>query len=250
MRRLTEASYGDIKALPEQLQQGLAGAASFEEAAQRAAASLHAAFDESIVLARVYATILFRELPPRERAFVQSIVGTSAAAAALRDETHVLTLMGSRGALPQWGDRHASKRHLAVPLINAHYVDGIPMIAGLMNAMGIGLEWIDQHDPEVVYRVLGRAAGLFYVEEASSAKDPIGRAIIPAQDFVRDHGVRTVFGIGGAYVGGTFAAIIVFCRHRVGRVEIERIMPCINVLKSATADLVAQRRFFASVLSS
>jgi hypothetical protein len=244
MPRLADSPYSDIKALPRKLERVLEREMNLDRAAQRGVELLYAEFEESIVLARLYVTVPFKELPPTERAFVDSMVAPSPDAASLNDGTRVLTLMGSRGANRAWNDRHTSKGHLAIPLLKARYVDEIPMIARLMIQMGIGLEWIDRGDTAIVYRILGKVAGLFFVEEASSAVDQLGRKIIPAQDFVREHGVRTVFGIGGGYLNGTFAALIVFCRELVTREQVERLMPCINAIKSATMEAVMQRRLF------
>jgi hypothetical protein len=48
--------------------------------------------------------------------------------------------------------------------------------------------------------------------------DERGRLIIPAADFVEEHGVKTVFGFGGSYPSTrTFVTTIVFCREAIAR---------------------------------
>jgi hypothetical protein len=244
MARLADCDYGLFQELPRRLSERLEGATDFASAAQRGAELLYEELAESIVLTRVYVTVPWRELPAPERAYVLSVVEGSSDASALGDGTPVLSLMGTRGARPEWNDRRRSRSHLGIPLLRSRYVEGIAMIARLMTQMGIGLDWIDRGDAAVVYRILGKVAGLFFVEEAGSAIDHLGRKIIPAQEFVREHGVRTVFGFGGGYADGTFAALIAFCREPVARAQAERMMPCFNAVKAATMEAVKQRRFF------
>src|SRR5262245_10429521 len=244
MPQLADCQYGLFQALPRKLSQRLEGERCFDAAAQGVAELLYEELAESIVLTRVYVTVPWSELPAAEQAHVRSVVAGSADAASLGDGTRVLSLMGTRGIRPEWNDRRRSREHLAIPLLRTRFVEGIPMIARLMTQMGIGLEWIDRGDTAVFYRILGKVAGLFFVDEASSAVDDLGRRIIPAQDFVREHGVRTVFGFGGGYPDATFAALIVFCREPVARAQAERMMPCFNALKAGTAGAVGQRRFF------
>lgn len=66
-------------------------------------------------------------------------------------------------------------------------------------------------------RLLGGFNGVFYVDDASSARDAQDRLIIAARDFVAEHGVKTVFGMGGAYPDGTLLVIIVFAREHLTR---------------------------------
>ena len=50
--------------------------------------------------------------------------------------------------------------------------------------------------------MLGGRNGTFFVPDALTAKD--ARAVgIAAHDFAEEHAIRTVFGMGGAYVDGT-----------------------------------------------
>src|SRR5215831_20207488 len=153
-------------------------------------------FAESAILARVYVTVPFAALPPPTQAFVQALPG---AAAALTGTTPVLSLVGTQGQKVDWNDRRKSKQHGAIPLISAEFVDGIPMIARLLQELGVPLDWIDSHDAQRIVTTIAKAVGLFFVEDAAQATDQQGRKVIPAQDFVSAYGVKSVFGTGGAY---------------------------------------------------
>ncbi len=120
------------------------------------------------------------------------------------------------------------------------------MIARLLRELGVPLDWIDSHDARRIVTTIGSATGLFYVEDASRATDDQGRKVIPAQDFVSAHGVKSVFGTGGAYPGGQILVLVVFCRDRVPRASAELFLPLADLFRGKTASLVAPATVFAS----
>ena len=91
---------------------------------------------------------------------------------------------------------------------------------------------------------MGGFNGVFYVADAATARDSQGRFIIPAQDFVAKYGVKTVFGLGGAYLGGALAACIVFAGEQLPRQQAERFAGLATPFKAATAELVRSRQYF------
>ena len=77
--------------------------------------------------------------------------------------------------------------------------------------------------------------------------DSKGRRIIAARDFVQEHGVKTVFGFGGAYgLTGTFVVTVLFTRETIARSQAERFMRLTSQLKASTMRPVGRRRLFAS----
>jgi hypothetical protein len=99
----------------------------------------------------------------------------------------------------------------------------------------------------IVTQSLGTVAGVFYVDDAATAVDSAGRPIIADRVFVQEHGVKTVFGFGGAYaLTGTFVVAVLFTRERVGRSQAERFMRLANQFKASTMKPVGRRRVFAS----
>ena len=239
--KLEQATGATITQLWATLEPQLQQATFLEEAAQALATGLHRQFTESVVLARVYVTVPFDALPPTNRAFVQSL-----AAGALKGTTPVLSLVGTHGQEATWNNRLNSKGHKGIPLISAAFVDAIPMIARLLRELGVPLDWIDSHDAERLITTIGKAAGLFFVEDAAQATDQKGRKVIPAQDFVSAYDVKSVFGTGGAYSGGQMLLVVVlFCRDLVARVTAELFLPLVDLFTGKTAPLVALARVFA-----
>jgi hypothetical protein len=57
--------------------------------------------------------------------------------------------------------------------------------------------------------------------------------------------VKTVFGIGGGYLGGdTFVTNIVLTREMVEKRQVERFMPVVNTFKTGTMSLVFAKKVF------
>ena len=73
-----------------------------------------------------------------------------------------------------------------------------------------------------------------------------GRHIIPAADFVRERGVRTVFGMGTAFLDGSVAVCIVFAREKVSRTEAERFGGLMSNFRLVTRGLIRDGALFPS----
>lgn len=242
MTKLSSVTYQTLEKWEGNVRQTLRLASTLEGAAQRCAEMIYTEFRESVVLARFYATIPFGKLPEESRRFAASLASSRGARERLDDTTMVLTLFGSRGDEPAWNDRRASRGHLAIPLLSAAFIDEIPMVSRLLKDLGVPIDWAIKG---VATDTFGRLGGFFYVEDATSAVDHKGRKIISAQDFVRTHEVKTVFGTAGTYVLSKWlVTIIVFCRERVDRDRAKDFMPFANTVTSATSDLARQGRLF------
>ena len=237
MSKLTDYSPAEIRSLLDRLQSGLKDCARLQEAAQKCARLLYEEFQESMVLARVFMTLPFNDLTPRGKAFVTALADTKDIRHLLNDKTQVLSLLGTYGVRPEWRDRYQSQGHLGIPLVTASFIESIPMISRLMTDMGINTDWFDEMEPDVLVKSLGRAAGVFYVHDAKTWLDRQNRKIVSAQDFVEEHGVKTVFGLGGSYLNGSFVAVIAFTRETVDQTQAEAFMPLVNTFKTATMRL-------------
>ena len=219
---------------------------SLEHAAQELVTELHTQFDESVVLARVFVTVPFGELPPYNKDFVRRLAESAGSASQLKDDTPVFSLIRSHGQVADWNDRRRSKGHVGIPLISSAFVDAVPMISGLLKELGVPIEWVDSHDSQVIVQTIGSAAGLFFVENAAEATDHKGRKIIAAQDFVSDHKVKSVFGMGGAYPDGRMITIVLFCRDLFARAVAEHFLGLTSSFKGRTSSLTVSKKLFAA----
>ena len=103
---------------------------------------------------------------------------------------------------------------------------------------------MDAAPERVARRLAGGFNGVFFVKDATSARDAEGPLIIPAQDFVSAERVKTVFGMGGFYPDDTLIVIIVFAREELDRLQVDRLTSLLSVLKGDTFGLVRARKLF------
>ncbi len=209
-----------------------------EQAAQELSQTLYREFRESVVLARTYLTVPFGGLPASNQKFVRELAAT-VDSSLLKDTTPVLTLAGTAGTQADWNDRRKSVGHVGIPLLSAAFVESIPMVARLMNEMGLGMSWIEDGDTSLLEKVL--MSRMFYVPNASDAKDTKGRKVIPAQDFVKANNVKTVFGVGGSFIGSkTLVVLIIFANETVPK-DVAQWFSC-TVMKLVACSFPAMQR--------
>ena len=214
------------------------------DAAQTFTDVLYEELQESAVLFRLFVTVPFASLGREEKDFAAELAEARGFADDLNDETRVVCLLGSAGTRAQWNDRHQSKRHLAVPLAQASFIQTIPLVARLMSDMNTGLDWVEKQKGRISVKSFGTMARLLYVEDAATDKTSDGFSLIPDQDFVKENGVKTVVGLGGAYLNRSVVTVILFTNETIPRRSVEKFMPVINTFKVATMKLVAEGRVF------
>ncbi len=242
---IDDVGYDDLEALWRSIEPSLASCATLEEVAGGFAAALYARFERSVVLARVFATVELRRLPPADRAFAERFALEKGAAGELTEATPVLSLLASRGVEDDWNHRLRSREHLGIPLLSERFVAEIPMIARLLNEIGFTPAWHGT-DTNFVTKTLANVNGVFYVADARTAVDDRERSIIPAMGFVERYGIRSVFGFGGSYLSRhTFITTIVFCRDEIARSQAMRFVPLIGSLKAATTRYVNRGAIFS-----
>ncbi len=246
MALIGKLSLKELVDLNDKLTGQLTGCTALEDAAQEYMSILYEALSESIILARLFATIPFEELPEQNKEFVRDLAQSTGISELIKERTLVLSLLGSKGAKPEWNDRRNSKGHIGIPLASSDFIDRIPMMSRLLKQLGGGIDWIDSNDTELVAKTFKGLSGVFFVRDASTEEDNKGRKIIAAQDFVEEEKVKTVFGIGGCYLGTSlFFTTIVFVREFLDKDMVERFMLQANKFKTATLRLVNQGKIFA-----
>jgi signal transduction histidine kinase len=212
----------------------------FEDIAQALTRRLYDEFTRSIVLTRCYITAPMASLPATNAAWVKSLAEAKGIAHELKPTTPVISLVGSAGRRAEWNSRRLSQGHVGIPMVSASFIDAIPMMSRLMASLGGDLAWIDSDDISHVVSQLGTISGVFYVPDATTETDAKGRKVIPAADFVAEHGVKTVFGVGGAFNSGQIIVLLTFCSEHVSREIAEQFQQPMLQFKSATAPLLGQ----------
>jgi hypothetical protein len=153
-------------------------------------------------LVRIYKTERYDRLDPDVQDFARRLLDGEP-----RPDLRCLTLLGTAGDLPEWNDRRSSAGHRAIPLPTPEFVERLPMVAQLVTQLGLELGTVVEPPPPHVARELaGRNNDVFHVAEA------VGSPYLPAQDFVREHGVRSAVGFGGILLTGDFFAAVLFAK--------------------------------------
>lgn len=243
--RLSSSTWSELYPFTQGLGKKLTACDSVESSAQEFARSLFDAFTESLVLARVYVSLPLEDLAPEVRTFAEAVATGKGLSAKMKSSTPVLCLMGTYGQQTVWRQRKLSQGHQGIPLASAEFVDSVPMLARLFRDTGVSQQVLQDFDGGVdIQRDV--VNGLFYVADAQKTVDAQGRLVIPAQDFVIKHGVKTVFGGGGLFVNGSFGAFILFTREDVSHAAAERVNSLLSVFKVAAGAKLANRKLYSA----
>ncbi len=236
------ATWPEIEALRTALAASIETAPDVATAAQRFVRGFADRF-ESVALARMFVVTPLHGLPPAERAAAQAFAVAAGRPGPL-DRGVPVALLGTAGVVPAWNDRTASAGHRAIPLIDKALVEGAPMVAELLAALQIDLAALRGDAPVGLRPLVGGINQRFYVPDARTAVDTEGRHIIGAQEFVAAHGIRSVFGMGGAYVGGALVVAVIFTTEELEPLVVDRFPSFISTFKMGTAAHADAGRLF------
>ena len=201
-------------------------------------------FEESIVLARAFFTVPYCMLPERQSKFAADIARAAGRDNELKDNTPVNTLLATRGRAPEWNDVQKSRGHVAIPLLSNEFVSSIPMISQLLKDLGLPLSWVLETEGDTEGLALGSEAGFFFVEDPKVTVDELGRNIIPAQDFVIEYSVNSVFAVGGVVFGGTVFVLLFFGCDRLKSRTVRAFLPLVNMVKGTLVSKCSMSRIF------
>ena len=242
MCKISEVS--SILSLIDGIKEKTKSCKTLEDAAQTVTDVLYEEFSTSIVLVRFFATVPFGKLPAANRSFVAELADSQGITDLIKDETLVLSLLGTRGTESAWDDRRRSEEHVGIPLASGDFIDKIPMMSRLLKEVGLDLDWTDRQEA-ITTKTFAGLSGVFYVPDARTAVDDQGRKIISAQDFVRDNDIKTVFGLAGGYpLKKTFLTLIIFCRETVQRRQVEQFLLLMSSFKASTTSLASSGAVF------
>lgn len=200
--------------LPERLRcsngirNAVEGARSVEEAARGLCDFFYdelvdARGDRACALVRCYITQPFGHLPTSLQQFATAAAGGQR----IPFSTRCLTLLGTKGAEPDWNSRLSSKGHQAIPLLSAEMIDKAPMIAQLIKAFGLKPQDVVTEPGSIIQNLGGKTYGVFFVPDAADSP------YIPAQsEFVEPYRIKSVIGCGGALASGELFALVLFTR--------------------------------------
>jgi hypothetical protein len=159
-------------------------------------------------LVRVFKTYTYAALDTELQTDVRRQLGSQPAGSAMK----CLTLVASAGVLPTWNAPHTSVRHRVLPLPSAAFLARAPMLAQLVQQLGLEIANRLDPDPKLIVDPEQKTYNVFHVTEAT------GSLYIPAQqDFVVPFGIRSVLGFGGQLPPDDLFAVILFARVPIPR---------------------------------
>jgi hypothetical protein len=243
--KIASYSLEEVNALRARCEDECKLSESFQKACQKFVDILYEELMSAAVLFRAFATIPLDRLPEREKEFALDLGRTRGISSEVGPSTPVVTLLATRGKRREWNHRLRSERHLAIPLGSASFIKTIPMVSRLMGDLGAGVEWVRKQERNLAVRSMGRMARVLYVEDALSSRTRDDFEVIPDRSFVAENGVRTVVGLGGAYLNGTIVAVVLFTNELVPREKVEKLMPVVHGFKIATMKQVMQGKLFS-----
>lgn len=245
MKKISEIQFDYVHgALKDKVTRAVAGTKTFEDASQKLVDMFYEEFKDSLSLVRLFVTVPFDHLPPFQKKFVSNLAQKKGMGKELKGDTLVLTLAGTRGAKPEWNSVQKSQGHVGIPLISSQFLGEIPMMSRLLQSIGVNLNWFDEQDTKIVIKKVASLSGVFYVGDAQTEIDSMSRKIISAQEFVKENNIKTVFGLGGAYLNKAFATMICFTKENVPKNIPELLISLMSFFKKDTAEFILKEKIF------
>ena len=244
-KHLSDATPADYEGLLAEMQ-GIAGCSCVQEAAQRLVDRLYWRFCDSLVLLRLFMTMRYEDLPEEDRHFVDGRGRDTNTLHLIHAATPIFTLLGTRGAIPEWNDRRASAHFRCISLASTAFVASLSMLSRQLESVGFDLGMIDAWEEKVAS--LGHAdqyRGMLYIKDAGIDRDAQGRMIVPKQEFVAGCGVKTTLGFGSGYAGyPVLVTLFAFTNETVERSAVEPFTNLLETFIALTESLVGEGRFF------
>ena len=211
---------------------------TLREAAQLCVERLYREFGESLVLARLFATVPFGFLPEQEQAYARRLAAQRNALDGLTEDTTVVTLLATRGMKQEWNDVRTSHQRLAVPLLNPSFLKTIPLVGRRLGNTMLDLPWLEEQRTLVMVNTMGKMSQLVYVGDARTTLAGDGQKAVFDQKFVDTYGVRTVLALGGSYLNGTVVVLMLFTNEELVEEQVTKLTPLVNTIKAATMQQV------------
>lgn len=249
MNTLSEATTTDYEVILKKVQ-SLPGYPTVEETAQAFIGEIYDHFTDSLVLLRIFASVPYGSLQCETRRFVEKRAADTGNSHLLGDRTPVLALLGTRGRQPDWNERRKSQRFRCIPLLSTAFVASLSMLSMQFARMNFDLSLIDSWEEKIA--AAGRAdgfRGMLYARDAATDKDERGRMIVPMQDFVAEHQVRTALGFGTGYENHpTLLTMFAFTSETIEQERVEPLSGLLDAFRDISGNLVREGRFFSAEL--
>jgi two-component system, NtrC family, sensor kinase len=196
--------------------------------------------EKDCVLIRFFKTHAYEKLTPDLQKYANEILKGNIAP----DNLKCLTMLATAGELPEWNSRHKSVGHKAIPLVDEDTITRIPMIAQLIQQLGLNPGTVIQPDPELLTDLEQKMYNVFYVPHA------LDSPYIPSQSsFVVPFNIKSVLGFGGLLPSGNIFTILMFTRVEIPEMVVNLFRPLALNIKMAILPFDGGDIFKDSVMS-
>jgi CheY-like chemotaxis protein len=199
---------------------------------------LNDAGNNPCALLRFFRTMTFAELTPH----LQNIARHS-----LEREpeglVNCLTLLATRGLEPAWNDRFESAGHQVIPLTSQKMIESAPMIAQLINRLGIESAHLVSPSPTLFLNPKDKNYGVFYVPEALG-----DHSIVAQKGFVEPFKIRSVIGFGGLLPTGDMFAVVCCMRTFVDEKTAAQFSLLAGAIETAINEVRSGKKARARIL--
>jgi len=159
-------------------------------------------------LVRFFKTERFAALDAEQQEFALKAAGS----ATLEDDVRCLTLLATIGDEPEWSSPEQSRGHRAIPLTSVEMVEQAPMIAQLIEQLGLSVSTVVRPEAGLMLDTQGRKQNVFDVPRALGSPH-----IVAQEEFVRPYNIASVIGLGGLISTGDMFALILFSKVPISR---------------------------------
>ena len=203
-------------------------------------------FQDSLLLLRLFSSVPYAALPMEDKQLVDKKANDSGTAHLCNERTPILTLLGTRGQMSDWNERHKSQGFRCIPLVSSAYVASLSMLSMQFKKMEFDFGLFDTWYTTIVAE--GRTdeySGMLYVNHAGTDKDERGRMIVPHQAFVAENNIKTVVGFGGGYPNHpTLVTLFAFTDEILSESMMKPFASLLEVYLSISKELVGNGRIF------
>lgn len=219
---LSSFTLRDMTDCSAELRQIAKGSGCMEEAADRIVRFLYERLgsrksgERSCALVRFFKTHRLGRLTPDLQSAAMQLAGHEE----LSDGVPCLVLLATAGEQPEWNSRHTSKHHRVFPLLSKQFVEQYPMIARLLQQLGLPLETETRPTMPLLLDAAQQSFNVFFVPDAR------GSPYVPAQEaFVAPYGIQSALGFGGVLSNAELFAVVLFTRTAVPRATVNMFRP-------------------------
>jgi hypothetical protein len=247
MKKLSEVTPSDFAPLLDSTRK-LSGFNSVEEIAQSFVDIVFEQFLDSLVLLRLFCSLPYSALLAQDQQLVDKKANDSGTRLLYKDSTPVLTLLGTRGQRPEWNQRSKSQGFRCIPLVSHGYVASLAMLSMQFKAMNFDLALLDRWDTTIATDAhADDYSGMLYVNHAGIDKDEQGRMIVPHQEFVAEHKVKSTLGFGTGYSDHpTIVMLFAFTNEILNKTEMAPFSSLLQNYLSVSREILKSGKIFSN----